>query len=78
MYFRERITAFEDSDLIDLQQMSKGIEAEVGNKTTTVDVMDWFGRTALELVGQGGLGVSMDSLGDPTPNPLADSVKTLM
>lgn len=58
--------------------MSTGIEAEVGDKATTVDVMDWFGRTALELVGQGGLGVSMDSLIEPTHNPLAESVKMLM
>lgn len=58
--------------------MSNGIETEVGNKVTTVDIMAWLSRAALELVGQGGLGVSMDTLGDPTPNPLADSVKMMM
>lgn len=58
--------------------MQKGIEAEVGNKTTTVDIMDWFARTALELIGQGGLGVSMDSLMEPTSNPFADSMKLLL
>lgn len=58
--------------------MSNGIDAEVGNKATTIDIMEWLARGALELIGQGGLGISMDSLGDPTRNPLADSVKMMM
>ena len=58
--------------------MNSGIEAEVKDHTATVDIMEWLGRTALELFGQGGLGVSMDSLGAPTPNPLADSIKMFM
>ena len=61
-----------------LPQMNSGIEAEVKDQTATVDIMEWLGRTALELIGQGGLGVSMDSLGEPIPNPLADSVKMFM
>ncbi|KAK7681425.1 hypothetical protein QCA50_015517 [Cerrena zonata] len=61
-----------------VHRMSNGIEAEVGNDTATVDVMEWFGRTALELIGQGGLGVAMDSLGDSSRNPLADSVKMMI
>lgn len=58
--------------------MSKGIEAEIDNGMATVDIMEWFGRTALELIGQGGLGVAMDSLGEPTRNPLAQSIKTMV
>lgn len=27
-----------------------------------IDVLDWMGRTSLELVGQGGLGYSFDPL----------------
>ncbi|KAK7682256.1 hypothetical protein QCA50_014843 [Cerrena zonata] len=61
-----------------IHRMSNGIEAEVGDKTATVDIMEWLARAALELIGQGGLGVSMDSLGDPTPNPLADSIKMMI
>ena len=38
------------------------MEKEVGNKHTTVDVLDWLSRTALELVGQGGLGYGLDNL----------------
>ena len=59
-------------------QMNNGIEAQVGDQKTTVDIMAWLTRTALELIGQGGLGVSMDSLGEPIHNPLADSVKMMM
>ena len=58
--------------------MMKGIDSEVGPQAGTVDMMEWLSRTALELIGQGGLGVQMDTLGDPTPNPLADSVKMMM
>ena len=58
--------------------MNNGIEAQVGQQRTTVDIMAWLTRTALELIGQGGLGVSMDSLGEPIHNPLADSVKMMM
>ena len=58
--------------------MNNGIETQVGEQKTTVDIMAWLTRTALELIGQGGLGVSMDSLGEPIHNPLADSVKMMM
>ena len=59
-------------------KMVRGIDSEVGPQAGTVDMMEWLSRTALELIGQGGLGVQMDTLGDPTPNPLADSVKMMM
>ena len=59
-------------------QMIKGIEAEVGENTQTVDIMDWLTRTALELIAQGGLGVQMDTLTEPTPNPFADSMKLIL
>ncbi|KAK7682246.1 hypothetical protein QCA50_014833 [Cerrena zonata] len=61
-----------------VHRMSNGIDSEVGNKATTIDIMEWLARGALELIGQGGLGISMDSLGDPTRNPLADSVKMMI
>ena len=58
--------------------MNNGIEAQVGQQKTTVDIMAWLTRTALELIGQGGLGVSMDSLAEPVHNPLEDYVKMMM
>ena len=55
--------------------MNNGIEAQVGEQKTTVDIM---ARTALELIVQGSLGVSMDSLAEPVHNPLEDYVKMMM
>ena len=55
--------------------MNKGIEAQVDEQKTTVDIM---ARTALELIVQGSLGVSMDSLAEPVHNPLEDYVKMMM
>ena len=40
-----------------------------------VDLLNWFGRTALELVGQGGLGYSFDPLTEDKPNAYANAVK---
>lgn len=41
-----------------------------------LDVLFWLNRTALELIGQGGLGYSFDPLTEDVPNEYADAVKT--
>ncbi|KZP14916.1 cytochrome P450 [Athelia psychrophila] len=41
-----------------------------------IDMLHWFGRTALEFVGQSGLGYSFDNLDDGPPHPYALSVKS--
>lgn len=43
-------------------------------------MLQWMTRTALELVGQGGLGYSFDSLSDTqeSVNPYVNSIKNLM
>ena len=44
-----------------------------------IDIVPWMARTALELIGQSGLGYSFDSLTeDATPHPYSDSVKKLV
>ena len=58
--------------------MSRGLEAEVGNTTTTVNILDWLGRTALELIGQGALGQSLANLEKQEPNALGDAVKEFL
>ena len=58
--------------------MSRGLEAEVGNTTTTVNILDWLGRTALELIGQGALGQSLANLEKQEPNALGDAVKKFL
>lgn len=43
--------------------------------------MDWMTRTALELVGQGGLGYSFDPfdpLAEPKPNVFSDALKSFV
>lgn len=41
-------------------------------------MMRWFGRTALELIGQGGLGYSFDPLVADVPNAFGDAMKALL
>ncbi|CAL1701693.1 unnamed protein product [Somion occarium] len=43
-----------------------------------IDMLNWMTRTALELIGQGGLGWSFDTLEKPELNPLAEHVKDLV
>ena len=41
-------------------------------------MLDWSTRIALELIGQGGLGYSFDSLTTDCANPYGDAMKELM
>ena len=47
--------------------MREGIRNHLKNAPKDIDVLHWFHRTALELVGQGGLGHSFDSLKEDIP-----------
>ncbi|KAI0927616.1 hypothetical protein AcV5_008103 [Taiwanofungus camphoratus] len=42
-----------------------------------IDILGWMGRTALELIGQGGLGYSFDSLVEDMKDPFAEALKSL-
>jgi len=46
--------------------------------TKEIDILSYMTRTALELVGQGGLGWSFDKLEDDTPNKFAEDLKDLV
>ena len=46
--------------------------------TQEIDVLNWMGRTALELIGQGGLGHSFDPLTEDKADEFADSVKAYL
>ena len=59
-------------------QLRVGIEAQIGDQAITVNILDWLSRTALELLGQGGLGWSFDKLDSPEPNSLAEYLKAFM
>ncbi|KAF7794414.1 hypothetical protein EIP86_005548 [Pleurotus ostreatoroseus] len=46
--------------------------------TSEVDMLDWMGRMALELIGQGGLGYSFDPLVASTQNSFGEALKALL
>ena len=52
--------------------------AELKDARPDVDVLSWMGRLALELVGQGGLGYSFDSLVENTRNEFGEAIKLLV
>jgi len=60
-----------------VDQLRRAISAQVIAGPQEVDVLNWMGRTALELVGQGGLGYSFDPLTEDKPNALGDALKAL-
>ena len=43
-----------------------------------LDVLGWMGRTALELVGQGGFGYSFDPLVAESKDSFTDAVKSFV
>ena len=45
---------------------------------TEIDMLGWMSRTALELVGQAGLGISLDSLEDEGSGPYGEALKSFM
>ncbi len=42
-----------------------------------MDMLAWMGRTALELIGQAGLGYSFDPLVADTPDDFAMAIKAI-
>ncbi|KAL1947168.1 hypothetical protein VTO73DRAFT_14129 [Trametes versicolor] len=58
-----------------IQKLEHAISSRVDNGTQELDILNWMGRTALELIGQGGLGHSFDPLTEDVADEFADSVK---
>ncbi|KAI0775295.1 cytochrome P450 [Trametes elegans] len=54
------------------------IESRVAAGEREVDVAGWMGRTALELIGQGGLGHSFDPLTEERSDAYTEAVKALV
>ncbi|PCH40527.1 cytochrome P450 [Wolfiporia cocos MD-104 SS10] len=54
-----------------------GMAAEVSKGAQELDALHWFGRAALELIGQGGLGYSFDPLTEQVPNAYGDAFKAI-
>ncbi|RPD54893.1 cytochrome P450 [Lentinus tigrinus ALCF2SS1-7] len=58
-------------------KLVEAIEGRVHDKPGAVelDMLSWMGRTALELIGQAGLGYSFDPLVADTPDDFGDAIK---
>lgn len=66
-------------NIISIQyQLRDGIAKQVVDDTHGIDILNWMTRAALELVGQGGLGWSFDTLEKPEVNTLAEYIKAFV
>ncbi|KAF7972145.1 hypothetical protein HWV62_11119 [Athelia sp. TMB] len=63
---------------MDANKLRGAILAQVATSSQEIDVLHWFSRTALELVGQSGLGYSFDNLDDGAPHPYTLAMKNLV
>ena len=60
-------------------QLCKAINGQIKNSgSKEIDMLNWMGRTALELVGQGGLGYSFDPLVADTQNSFGEAIKAFL
>ncbi|KAI0659728.1 cytochrome P450 [Cubamyces menziesii] len=59
-------------------KLRTAIEARVHNGPAEVDMVGWMGRTALELMGQAGLGYSFDPLTADSADEFGEALKALM
>ncbi|KAH9941835.1 cytochrome P450 [Epithele typhae] len=61
-----------------VHKLGEAIEMRTKDGSAEVDMVMWMGRTALELVGQAGLGYSFDPLTEEKADPLGEAIKNLM
>lgn len=59
-------------------QLQTAIASRVRDGQQDIDVLGWMGRTALELIGQGGLGHSFDPLTRDVADDFAHSIKAYL
>lgn len=59
-------------------QLRDAIMTRVGGEQRELDMLGWMGRTALELIGQGGLGYSFDPLVEDRTDQYGDALKSLL
>ena len=60
-----------------LPKLHDAVTSEVGSGSD-VNVLEWMSRTALELIGQGGLGYSFDPLVKDVKNEYGDALKDML
>ncbi|KAG6907129.1 hypothetical protein DXG01_010433 [Tephrocybe rancida] len=58
------------------QRLQKALTIKLASGAQEIDILHWMGRTALQLIGQSGLGDSFDPLVEGAkPHPFSDAVK---
>ncbi|KAJ3478354.1 hypothetical protein NLI96_g9816 [Meripilus lineatus] len=57
------------------EKLRDGIKKQIAEAPGEVDILNWMGRAALELVGQAGLGYSFDPLVEDSKNSFGDAIK---
>ncbi|KAF5351589.1 hypothetical protein D9758_007260 [Tetrapyrgos nigripes] len=74
-HMREMLTVFYDV----VNKLQGGLGEKVSNGPQEVDMMAWMSRTALELIGQSGLGYSFDPMtNDATEHTYSKMIKNLI
>ncbi|PCH40536.1 cytochrome P450 [Wolfiporia cocos MD-104 SS10] len=61
-----------------VHRVRDAIATRVENGQQDIDVLNWMGRTALELIGQGGLGYSFDPLTEDMKDSYGHALKQLL
>ncbi|CCM02690.1 uncharacterized protein FIBRA_04796 [Fibroporia radiculosa] len=59
-----------------VHRLRDAISAQVKGGPREIDMLNWLGRTALELIGQGGLGYSFDPLVEDVQNTYGNTIKS--
>lgn len=67
-----------DYDLTFPGQLRDAIRYRVQDGPRELDVLHWMGRTALELIGQGGLGYTFDPLVEDRIDPYGEALKAIV
>ncbi|CCM01001.1 uncharacterized protein FIBRA_03049 [Fibroporia radiculosa] len=60
-----------------VHKLRDGVKNQIKNGAEEIDMLSWMGRTALELIGQGGLGYSFDPLTEEAHNEDGHALKVL-
>ena len=58
-------------------KLQDAVAARIKGDQREIDMLDWMGRTALELIGRAGLGYSFDPLVTDKPDDFGTAVKNL-
>ena len=67
--------------ILTIEQLRDGMTRQLnaaGGQSEEMDLLNWMGRAALELVGQGGLGYSFDPLIEDAHNEYGDALKQIL